>query len=49
MIRQATTEDTATVIDLVVAAGMFSADDAWLVEGLWRNTSTPTAATATSA
>ena len=34
MIRQATPEDTAAVIDLVVAAGIFSADDAWIVEGM---------------
>jgi ribosomal protein S18 acetylase RimI-like enzyme len=34
LFRPATPEDTAAVVDLVVAAGMFSADDAWLVEGL---------------
>ena len=34
MIRPATPEDTAAVVDLVVAAEMFSADDAWLVEGM---------------
>ena len=34
MIRPATRDDTAAVIDLVVAAGMFSADGAWLVEGM---------------
>ncbi len=34
MIRPATPEDSAAVVDLVVAAEMFSADDAWLVEGL---------------
>ncbi len=34
LIRPATPEDTAAVIDLVIAAGMFSAADAWLVEGM---------------
>ncbi len=34
MIRPATNGDKAAVIDLVVAAGMFSADEAWLVEGM---------------
>lgn len=34
MIRPATPEDTAAVVDLIVAAEMFSADDAWLVEGM---------------
>lgn len=34
MIRPAIPEDTSAVIDLVVGAGMFSADDAWLVEGM---------------
>jgi len=34
LIRPATPEDSSAVIDLVVAAEMFSADDAWFVEGL---------------
>ena len=34
MIRTATPKDSAAVIDLVVAADMFSVDDAWLVEGM---------------
>ncbi len=34
MIRPATPEDSAAVINLVVAAEMFPADDAWLVEGM---------------
>ncbi len=34
MIRPATPEDSAAVINLVIAAEMFSADDAWLVEGM---------------
>lgn len=34
LIRPATTEDGPAVIDLVVAAGMFSVDDAWIVEGM---------------
>jgi ribosomal protein S18 acetylase RimI-like enzyme len=34
LIRPATPEDSAAVVDLVVAAEMFSADDAWLVEGM---------------
>jgi hypothetical protein len=34
LVRPATPEDTAAVVDLVVAAEMFSADDAWLVEGM---------------
>ena len=34
MIRPATPEDSAAVIDLVVAAEMFSEDDACLVEGM---------------
>lgn len=34
LIRLAKPEDSATVIDLVVAAEMFSAEDAWLVEGM---------------
>ena len=34
MFRPATPEDTAAVVDLVVAAEMFSADDAWLVKGM---------------
>ena len=34
MIRPATPEDSAAVIDLVIAAEMFSADEAWLVEGM---------------
>ena len=34
MIRPATPEDSTAVVDLVVAAEMFSANDAWLVEGM---------------
>ena len=34
LIRPATPEDSAAVINLVIAAEMFSADDAWLVEGM---------------
>lgn len=34
MIRSAAPEDSAAVIELVIAAGMFSADEAWLVEGM---------------
>ncbi|MDQ3674034.1 MAG: GNAT family N-acetyltransferase [Gemmatimonadota bacterium] len=34
MIRPATREDSAAVIDLVIAVEMFSADDARLVEGM---------------
>lgn len=34
MFRPATPEDTAAVVDLAVAAEMFSADDAWIVEGM---------------
>ena len=34
LIRPATPEDSAAVIDLVIAAEMFSAEDAWLVEGM---------------
>ncbi len=33
MIRSATPEDSAAVVELVVAAGMFPANEAWLVEG----------------
>ena len=34
MIRPATPEDSAAVVDIVVAAGMFSTEDAWFVEGM---------------
>lgn len=34
MIRLATPDDSAAVIDVVIAAEMFSAEDAWMVEGL---------------
>jgi len=34
LIRRIRNDDSAAVIDLVIAAGMFSADDAWLVEGV---------------
>ncbi len=34
MIRAATPEDTAATVGLVVAAGLFSAEDAWFLEGM---------------
>lgn len=34
MIRPATPDDSAAVVELVIAVEMFSADDAWLVEGM---------------
>lgn len=34
LIRPATPEDSAAVTDLAVAAGMFSTDDAWFLEGM---------------
>ncbi len=34
MIRRATPGDTEALVELVVAAGMFSVDESWLVEGL---------------
>ena len=34
MIRPAKREDTAAVVDLVIAAEMFSAEDAWFIEAM---------------